>query len=169
MTAGKKYISTIKLNRQDMKFSSGHFTIFSYKERERLHGHNYHVSCTIQAEASSEGITYDYSETRKEILALCRELNEYMLLPQHSPHLHITEDESYYYAQYQEDKMIFLKKETIILPLTNITGEELARWFVLQLTKDQEAIQNKSILEIMVGVSTTPGQEAFYSWKGNTQ
>jgi 6-pyruvoyltetrahydropterin/6-carboxytetrahydropterin synthase len=166
MAVGDTYLSTIKLNRQDMKFSSGHFTIFSATERERLHGHNYHVSCTVKAEASSEGITYDYSETRKVLIALCRELNEYMLLPKDSPHLKVTEDETYYYAQYGEDKMIFLKKETLILPLSNITSEELARWFVERLIEDKPSIKEKKISEIMVGVSTTPGQEAYYQWKG---
>ena len=38
---------TIRLAKENMKFSAAHFTIFSASERERLHGHNFRVEVDI--------------------------------------------------------------------------------------------------------------------------
>ena len=36
--------TTIGLQKKNMKFSVGHFTIFSATKRERLHRHNFNVA-----------------------------------------------------------------------------------------------------------------------------
>jgi 6-pyruvoyltetrahydropterin/6-carboxytetrahydropterin synthase len=148
-----------------MKFSAAHFTIFSATERERLHGHNYQVHTFVTAEMSDEGITYDYSETRKQVLALCRSLNEYVLLPTQSPHLAVSEEGDYYVARYQDDVMYFLKKDTLLLPIQNTTSECLAEWFVQALVEDQADLAAKKIVKIKVAVSTTRGQRSIAKWK----
>jgi 6-pyruvoyltetrahydropterin/6-carboxytetrahydropterin synthase len=148
-----------------MKFSAGHFTIFSATERERLHGHNFQVRAEITAEVQESGITYDYSLTRRKILALCKSLNEYMLLPQFSPHLSVSEDETYYYAQFANDRMVFLKSDTLVLPVKNVTSECLAQWFVEQLIEDKADIEDKRIVAIKVMISITVGQHSTASWQ----
>ena len=161
----KRHLSTVSLYRDDMKFSSGHFTIFSATERERLHGHNFRVESEITAEIKEVGITYDYSLTRKEILVLCRSLNEYLLLPQYSPYLNIEEDHQYYYAFFNGVKMSFLKEDTLILPIKNVTSEGLAGWFVDRLTNDKALLKEREIVKLKIKISTTPGQDASASWE----
>ena len=39
----KTYVTTVELQKESMKFSAGHTTIFSATEREPLHGHMYQV------------------------------------------------------------------------------------------------------------------------------
>ena len=39
----------LRLSKQAMKFSAGHFTLFGPGKRERLHGHDYRVSATLRA------------------------------------------------------------------------------------------------------------------------
>lgn len=155
--------STIELFRNDMKFSVAHFTIFSATERERLHGHNYYVHSIISA-IMTDGITYDYSITRREILLLCRSLNEYLLLPGKSPYLAITSDDTYYYVSYDKDKMQFLKSDTQILPIENVTAECLAAWFVAELTKDKTQLNALGIQSVCIKISTTTGQFASSTW-----
>lgn len=157
--------STIELYREDMKFSAAHFTIFNATERERLHGHNYHVHTYVTAVVNEEGITYDYSETRRRVLELCRSLNEYTLLPAHSPHLKITEEGDYYTVRYQSEKMLLLKSDTRLLPVQNTTSECLAEWFLAQLTQNPKDLDHKKIVKIKVAVSTTPGQCSVAKWK----
>jgi 6-pyruvoyltetrahydropterin/6-carboxytetrahydropterin synthase len=161
--------STIALFRNDMKFSSGHFTIFSATERERLHGHNFQVRVEITAEIQEAGITYDYSHTRRRILSLCKSLNEYMLLPQYSPYLKITEDEIYYYAEFANEKMTFLKADTLILPIKNVTSECLAQWFVDQLIEDKTDLAHKRIVGIKAMISITVGQYATANWQRDNE
>ena len=41
-------LTTIELSKEYLKFSAGHFTVFSATERERLHGHNFSVSALTE-------------------------------------------------------------------------------------------------------------------------
>lgn len=148
----------IELYREDMKFSAAHFTIFNAAERERLHGHNYYVHTIIEAGYLEPGITYDYSITRHKVLELCRELNEYLLLPKRSPYLKIEQDGVYYKVTFADDVMFFLQKETKLLELENITSEELSHYFLQQLTEDQAWLRAQRIYSVAVKVSTTKGQ-----------
>jgi 6-pyruvoyltetrahydropterin/6-carboxytetrahydropterin synthase len=157
--------STVQLDRNDMKFSSAHFTIFSATERERLHGHNYQVCSKITAEINNDGITYDYSLSRRQILDLCKFLHEYMLLPQYSPHLDIVEQGEYIEVTHNKRKMFFLKDEVRILPIANVTSECLAQWFVDQLTADKDIIQERKISAVEVSISTTVGQRSIAKWQ----
>ena len=157
--------STISLDRNDMKFSAGHFTIFSATERERLHGHNFQVKVEVTAKVQSSGITYDYSLTRRKVLSLCKSLNEYMLLPQYSPHLKLSDDQNYYYVEFNGEKMSFLKTDTLVLPIKNVTSESLAAWFVDQLIADETDLRAKEVVAIKANVSITVGQCASASWQ----
>jgi 6-pyruvoyltetrahydropterin/6-carboxytetrahydropterin synthase len=157
-------LSTVELYRNDMKFSAAHFTIFSAEERERLHGHNYHVHTYVTAEMNDDGITYDYSITRKAVIALCRSLNEYMLLPERSPYLTIEECGVQYRVCFGSDEMFFLKADTLVLPVANTTSECLAQWFVDQLVLDPDDLREKKIVKIKVAVSTTTGQSSVAKW-----
>ena len=148
-----------------MKFSAGHFTIFSATERERLHGHNFQVRVEVTAKVQDSGITYDYSLTRRKVLALCKSLNEYMLLPRYSPYLKLSEDELYYYAEFNGESMSFLKTDTQVLPIKNVTSEGLAEWFVNELIRDEADLAAKEIVAIKVTISITVGQTASATWQ----
>jgi len=157
-------ITTIEMARDDMKFTAGHFTIFSATERERLHGHNFFVKAEITASVQDHGMAFNYTTYRKHILDLCRSLNEHFLLPTQSKFLSIEEDDTYYIATFNEQKMPFLKSDVLLLPLRNITGEELARWFVEQLSQDIQQIKDYGISEIVIRVSTGHGMAASASF-----
>lgn len=81
---------TIRLAKQAMKFSAAHFAIFSASERERC-GHNFRVEVDIEAHMLGNGMCFDYGIYKDTVIALCRELNEWMILPTRSPYLQIEE------------------------------------------------------------------------------
>ena len=86
-------------------------------------------------------------------------------MPMYSPHLIFSEDEEYYYFKFNHKTMPFLKEDVTLMPLTNITVEELSRWFVQQLTTDDLELQNLAIEGITVKVFSAPGQSAGFIWK----
>lgn len=157
-------VTTIDLSRNDMKFSSGHFTIFSATKRERLHGHNFQVSASVRAKVFENGIAFDYTVYRKNILRLCRQLNEHFLLPGNSLHLKIQEDEKNIYAIFNKERIPFLKKDVLVLPLTNITIEELAFWFLKKITLKPNILERDGIEEIIIRISSNIGQYATATW-----
>ena len=158
------YLTTVELQKESMKFSAGHTTIFSATEREPLHGHMYGVSLALTTRVEENGMTFDYRYYKERIHVLCRQLNQTFLMPQFSPFLEYAEDADYYYFTFNHKKMPFLKEDITLMPLTNITVEELSRWFVNELIKDEGELVLHRVEHIVVKISSAPGQSASHSW-----
>lgn len=159
-----QYLTTVELQKESMKFSAGHTTIFSATEREPLHGHMYTVYLALTTLVEENGMTFDYRYYKKKIKALCDELNQIFLMPTRSPYLGITSDDTYYYFEFDGKKMPFLKEDVKLMPLTNITVEELSKWFVEQLIMDKTELTQHRIQQVVVKVFSAPGQCASHSW-----
>jgi 6-pyruvoyltetrahydropterin/6-carboxytetrahydropterin synthase len=157
-------ITTIELHKEDMKFSAAHFTIFSSHERETLHGHNFTVFAAITAAYDDLGMPFDYDIYKEKLRAYCRELNQYTLIAGHSPHQRLEEKDDYLYVHFSNEVIPFLKKDVKILPLCNITVEELSAWFLKKLTAETTMIDAHRILEMKVKVYSGPGQCAGITW-----
>src|SRR5580704_9461333 len=93
----KRYLTTIELQKEVMKFSAGHTTIFSATEREPLHGHHYGVYLALTTWVEENGMTFDYRYYKEKVRQLCKHLNQTFLMPMYSPYLTQEEDDEYYY------------------------------------------------------------------------
>lgn len=160
-----KYLTTVELQKESMKFSAGHTTIFSATEREPLHGHWYGVYLALTTYVEDNGMTFDYRYYKERIHILCKKLNQTFLMPEFSPFLTISEDNEYYYFTFNKKKIPFLKEDVTILPLSNITVEELSRWFVNELIKDEDELVKHRIQKVVVKVFSAPGQSASHTWQ----
>ncbi|VEB32485.1 6-pyruvoyl tetrahydrobiopterin synthase [Legionella sainthelensi] len=89
-------------------------------------------------------MTFDYRYYKERIHKLCRYLNQTFLMPQFSPFLEYAEDEAYYYFTFNYKKIPFLKEDVTLLPVTNITVEELSKWFVHELIQDKDELDRPS-------------------------
>ena len=159
-----QYLTTVELQKESMKFSAGHTTIFSATEREPLHGHMYAVYLALTTRVEENGMTFDYRYYKERIHVLCKHLNQTFLMPQYSPFLSVEEDQDYYYFTFNHKKMPFLKEDVTLMPLTNITVEELSRWFVNELIKDDAELKRHRIERVVVKVFSAPGQSASHEW-----
>ena len=157
--------TTIELFKEGMKFSAGHFTIFSATERENIHGHNFTVYVSLTANILSNGMCFDYGIYKKRITDLCREWNEIFILPRDSKFLKIEEDEKYVYAEFDGDKLPFLKRDVLILPIENATLEEFSYLMLEKLVSDPNELREFQLKEISVKVFSGPGQCASAIWK----
>jgi 6-pyruvoyltetrahydropterin/6-carboxytetrahydropterin synthase len=160
-------LTTIDIHREQMKFSAGHFTIFSATERENMHGHNFTVQVLADTEVGDDGLAFDYGIYKKKILEICRSLNEYFLLPEKSPHLRIEQTDTHVYAYFSDEKLSFLQRDAKLLPIRNITLEELSCWFLEQLVGDGARTTELGIRRVEVRVYSAPGQSASSSWGGS--
>lgn len=165
MKPNQKRLTTIELYKENMKFSAAHFTIFSATEREHLHGHNYTVHVAITNWVNENGLTFDYRFYKEKIFLLCRQLNQTLLLPTESKYLAISQDNEYCHAVFNHKKLIFLNTDVTLLPVCNITVEELSAWFVTQLAQDQENLQKHAIEAILVKIFSGPGQGGSCLWE----
>lgn len=151
---------TIRLAKENMKFSAGHFTIFSATERERVHGHNFRVEVDIEADMLGNGMCFDYGIYKARIVALCRELNEWMILPTRSSHLRIEEDGDHVHAHFNGERIPFLRSDVLLLPIENATLEEFSSWFLDRLMDDIDTLRQHRIVAMEARVSSGPGQSA---------
>ena len=155
-------LTTLYIDKEAHKFSAAHFTIFSATERERLHGHNYSVSARIVAPMGDNGFSADYNVYKRRLKKLCDALDEYMLLAEHSPYQVIESDGDEIRVTFNGKTLRFPADETIVLPVVNVTVEELAHYLLGQLL---EHSGDEILEEVELGVSSGPGQTGAALWR----
>ena len=157
-------ITTIEIDKENIKFSAAHFTIFSAEERERLHGHNFSVCLSITVPVGPNGMCFSYKKLKDKIRAECNKLDEYTLIAANSPYLKISKKGLYYTVAFNAEKMLLLQTDTLLLPLRNTTVEEFARYFLSQLLKDNDFIEKYDVRMLKIKVSSGPGQSGSADW-----
>ena len=157
-------LTTLELHKDEFSFSAGHFTIFSQTEREDLHGHNYYVHLSMQMLVGNTGLAFDYRVYKAKIHSICAQLDRRFLLPNQSPYLKLEEQPDMWVAHYGDERIPFLKRDVVILPITNVTIEELSHWFLSQLTENPLELKQHHISEITVKVFNGPGQSGGATW-----
>ena len=158
-------LTTVEIHKDEFSFSAGHFTIFSATEREDLHGHNYNVGVAIQVLLQDNGLEFDYRVYKNKISAICKQLDRRFLLPAQSKFLKLEDVGEMWFAHFNTEKIPFLKRDVVILPITNVTIEELSYWFLQQLTQDTQLLKQHHIQEMTVRVFNGPGQSGATTWK----
>lgn len=147
----------LEIFKESMKFSAAHFTVFSASERERLHGHNFQVYCSFEMMVGDEGLNINYRVLKEIINNLCKEWDEYVLLPLKSKYLEFLEKEDYIYAKFNDEMIPFLRKDVLFLDAFNITVEELSKLFAEKL-KLKINVEEISIDKVEVKISSGKGQ-----------
>ncbi len=167
-TAMKK-LTTIEIEKQYLHFSIAHFTIFSATSRERLHGHNVRIAVKITGEVDDNGLCFDYAIYKKVLKELCAGYDEYTLIAERSPHLTITEDGDFYNVVHNDIAMPLLKTDTILLPIRNVTIEELSHYLLEELLGDFKLVNELGVVAMEMRVSSGPDQWASAQWQKDEQ
>lgn len=149
----------IKIAKDRIKFSAAHFTIFSETEAERLHGHNYYVTIQVGTKNCDDlGFAINMKPLKDLAFTLSQELDEFVLLPEANPHLKIKRDKTQVSCEWNQKIYSFPQEDVKILPLTNITCENLAFWFWNKMKPQLPQAVNW----LSVSVKETYGQESIY-------
>ena len=64
-----------------------------------------------------------------------------------------------------DERIPFLAADVKVLPLANISVEELARWFLGRLLEDRAQVDAFGIESMEVDVASGPGQGAAVAWR----
>lgn len=157
------YTTTIEISKEYLHFAAAHFTLFSARERENLHGHNFYVTAQAQCHVGPQGLAFDYNELKMLLKMLCDDLDETTLLPAASPWLSVREDGAHVRVEFADEQLVFLARDAKILPLANITVEELAE-FLLQRVLADDRTARLQLTSLVIRVSSGPGQWARAEW-----
>lgn len=156
--------ASIEIAKEDIHFAAAHFTVFSATKRENLHGHNFFVTAALSGPIDDGGLCFDYDIVKSKLRELCASLDEAVLLPTESPYVDIEQDDDYVTAVFGDERLPFLRRDVKVLAVRNVTVEELAHWFVVQLTADADVAELR-VDALELRVSSGPGQWASSTWR----
>ena len=151
---------TLELAKEDFKFSSAHFTIFSADSGELLHGHNYRVRVAVSGTRVDElELLLDLRGLKTNIRELCERLDSLTLIPDSCPHLELKLEADEVEVQFGGRRYVLPRTDVRLLPLRNISVESLARWMWCQLAGHLDRDRAESLA---VSVEETSGQRCRY-------
>ena len=155
--------TTIEISKEYLHFAAAHFTLFSATERENLHGHNFHVTLKATAPIHDNGLTFDYNILKDALKTLCDEYDEQVLMPTQSPYLEIEKDSEFTYVIFNGERIPFLDRDLTLLPIRNVTVEELAHHFLDRLIQNP-TIAALDIEYLVLRCASGEGQWARAQW-----
>jgi len=151
-------IYEITLGKENMKFSSAHFTIFE-NSAERLHGHNYRVLLTVKASRLRRGLLLDFGLLKQEARALCGELDEVLLLPGNCPEVHLQQQDTELEVRCRDKRYVLPAADCRVLPIANVSCECLAEYFCHTLIERLRVpLREAGVVSLAATVEESPGQ-----------
>lgn len=162
---------SLDIQKEYFKFSAAHFLIFPDGTAERLHGHNYRVFVTLEAALSRHGLVLDFKRVKPLIRALLDELDEHWLVPGQHPRLGVTRrGDGTTEVRFGERYYAAPDEDVIVLPINNISAENLATWVGQQLLlRLREKFSDVRIVALGCGVEETAGQRGVYSYTADPE
>lgn len=157
-------ITRIEISKEYLHFGAAHFTIFDANHRENLHGHNFQVALNATAHIGEDGLTFDYNILKNALKTLCDDLDEQVLMPTASPHLAVEHGDDYIYVVFGGERIPFLERDLTLLPIRNVTVEELAQYF-LDTLRGQDQISSLPISKFELKCASGDGQWAVATWR----
>lgn len=154
------------VGKEYLKFNAAHFIAFP-GFRERLHGHNYHVTVRLEGELGPDGYVLDFGVVKRATRRVCDALDERTILPAASDCLRIAERADSVEATYEDGaRFVFPKSDVILLPIVHSSAEELARYVTGRVRVELLAEGARPWSRLEVTVSESPGQSATFaeSW-----
>jgi 6-pyruvoyltetrahydropterin/6-carboxytetrahydropterin synthase len=117
----------VRVTKDELVFSSGHFITFNGDQCERIHGHNYRVAVEVEADLDENYYVFDFIALRDTTREIVGELDHRMLLPTKNAWITLSDDGPNVRASYRDRYWSFPRDECVLLPIENTTAELLAR------------------------------------------
>ena len=156
----------IHLEKEAHKFSIAHMTVFADGSKERLHGHNYYVSLSVDLKPQRFDEFLDFNVVKRMVRELCEEWDERVILAERCPFFSRTGDRAG--NESDLDFILCAKRyvlpidEVVLLPIDNVTTEGLAGVLADRLeTRFRGAGLESRVDGFEVGVTESHGQSGY--------
>jgi 6-pyruvoyltetrahydropterin/6-carboxytetrahydropterin synthase len=152
----------IHVKRARFKFSCAHMTVFPDGSKERLHGHNYYLSMTVELRSIKFSDMIDFAPIKEALARLCAEWKERTLVAEHNPHLELIEDnEREIEFRLCGERYVLPRGDVLLLPIDNAAVEPLSAHACERLCEILEGDLPTSVVKaIEVTIEENPGQGA---------
>ncbi len=126
----------VRISKDYLVFSAGHFITYDGDVCERLHGHNYRVAAEVQGPLDANHYVVDFIALRDALKAIVDELDHHMLLPTEHPLIRVVANDREVEATFRDRRWVFPRCDCILLPVPNTTSELLAQHVASRLARD---------------------------------
>ncbi len=128
-----------------------------------MHGHNYYVSFNLYFDSINpkQGLAVDFNLLKPIIKDVCEELDEHVLIAEKSPYQKVTKEGFQVVVQFNNKTYSLPQEDTRILPLVNISSEELARWICQRFL--EKTPTDIGLKKVETSVEETRGQSVTFA------
>lgn len=155
----------VRVEKDQLVFSAGHFITFNGDVCERLHGHNYRVGAEMIGPLDENQYVVDFIFVRDTLKAIVDELDHRMLLPMRHPLIRVSADDHEALVTFRERRWIFPLGDCALLPVSNTTSELLARYIGQKLLTAMESKYGRRPSHLRIDVDECFGQIA--TWENH--
>ncbi len=145
----------MRLSVRGLHFSGAHFLV-SHEKCEHLHGHNWLVTVRLEGEVGERGMLMDFLKLNEVVSSECGKLDHKVLLPSMNPQVSIQQSGDEIEVKVPGKRFVFPVSDVMILPLREVTAEELANYLLHQIAPKLPS----NIRVIEVEVEESPGKSA---------
>jgi 6-pyruvoyltetrahydropterin/6-carboxytetrahydropterin synthase len=152
----------IHVKRDRFKFSCAHMTVFPDGSKERLHGHNYYLSLTIELDSIEFKAMIDFGPVKEALAELCASWKERTLLATENPFFEIVEDNDVEIEFLLcKQRYVLPRGDVLLLPIDNLAVEPLSEFACDRLVETlREQLKAPCVRAIEVTIEENPGQGA---------
>ena len=151
---------SVRLAKENFKFSAAHFTLFGDAPAERLHGHNYRLALELGGEdLDSLGLLLDIAGVKRRVRESCRRLDERTLIPEFAESLEIERLPGQIEFRFEGRAYCLPEEDVVLLPLPNVSMELLARMLWEEIAP---LLEGSRVTGMTLTLEETEGQSASY-------
>jgi 6-pyruvoyltetrahydropterin/6-carboxytetrahydropterin synthase len=155
----------VRIEKDTLVFSAGHFITFAGNICERLHGHNYRVAAEVSGPLDENLYVVDFIALRDTLSAIVKELDHYMLLPTRHPAIRVSATDREVEATFEDRRWVFPRGDCVLLDVPNTTAEMLAGHIASRLLAGLRARQIATPESVQIEVDECYGQLGVYRWQ----
>ena len=153
----------IRVDHENLKFSSAHFVLFGNGKCESLHGHNYRAWVELEGSLQPSDYVLDFLTVKPLMKEICERLDHKVMLPTENEDLRVEPGDSVVGVIYGKKQYSFPAEDVLLLPIHNTSAELLARYVCGVLVEEiKSRFGGNGVTAIKVGVQESFGQEASY-------
>lgn len=151
----------VTVDQGNLRFGAAHFITYGGK-CERLHGHNYAVSATVEGPLTKDSFVVDFIVLKEITRRLSDALDHRFLLPLNNPHLDLRQSDGHWEIAFEGRRYVFPDRDVLPLPLDNITSERLAEYIWGEVARELREQGCSQLARLTIGVEEAPGQTAYF-------
>ena len=106
----------VRIAKDYLVFSAGHFITFDGDACERLHGHNYRVAVEVAGPLDENHYVVNFTVLRDTLKKILDELDHHMLLPTGHPSIRVEADDREVRVSFADRRWVFPRGDCLCCP-----------------------------------------------------